>query len=133
MKMWKRFKAKVKRAWGQFKTWFYGILISLGLVVAMPTVAGPISFGWTNATERTDGTVFDPATEQAEIRLYCNGDTDPTFVSLGDANALDVITAPGIYDCYATTVDTDGVESITISNRVIKIVEKAPPNPPVLN
>jgi len=128
--MWQRFKCKTKRAWNRFKAWFYGILVALGLVVALPTVAGPISFSWTNATQRTDGSVFDAATEQAEIRLYCNGDL--AFTSPGDANVLDAIVAPGTYKCYATTVDTDGVESMA-SNTVVKVVEKAPPNPPVLN
>ena len=133
MKSWfRKARTKARKAWTRTKAWVYGILVALGLVVAMPTVAGPISFSWTNATTRTDGTVFDPATEQAEIRLYCNGDASPTFTSPGDANVLDAIVAPGTYTCYATTVDTDGVESMA-SNTVVKVVEKAPPNPPVLN
>ncbi len=132
MTIWRRTKRKVIRVWNRFKAWIYGILVALGLVVAVPIQAGPIHIEWTNAITRTDGSVFDPATEQAEIRIYCNGDISPTFTSLGDANVLDEITAPGTYDCYGTTVDTDGVESMA-SNRVIKIVEKAPPNPPLLN
>ena len=49
-----------------------------------------------------------------------------------DANVLDAIVSPGTYTCFATTVDTDGLESMA-SNTVVKIVENAPPNPPVLN
>lgn len=125
MKVW------FKRQWNKLKTWVYGLFVAFGLIVTVPLMAGPISFSWTNAVERTDGTVFDPATEQAEVRLYCNGATSPTFVSPGDANVLDSVTAPGTYTCYATTVDVDGVESFA-SNSVTKVVEKAPPKPPVL-
>lgn len=128
----KSIKAWFRKTWAKIKKWVYGILAALGLVVAMPTVAGPISFSWINATQRIDGSVFDPGTEQAEIRLYCNGDIAPTFTSPGDANVLDAIVAPGIYTCYATTVDTNGVESMA-SNTVVKVVEAAPANPPVLN
>ena len=58
MKIWTRFKAKVKRAWGQFKTWFYGILISLGLVASpfLLADADDVNLSWNNATEWTDGT-----------------------------------------------------------------------------
>jgi len=125
-------KSKVKSTWNRFKGWMLSILVALGLIVAIPTEAGPISFTWTNPVQNTDGTAFDAATELAEIRLYCNGDTVPTFVSLGSANALDAITAPGTYVCYATAVNIEGTESAP-SNTATKAVLSAPPNPPVLD
>ena len=125
-------KSKLKSTWNRFKGWMLSILVALGLIVAIPTEAGPISFTWTNPVQNTDGTAFDAATELAEIRLYCNGDTVPTFVSPGSANALDAITAPGTYVCYATAVNIEGTESAP-SNTATKVVLSAPPNPPVLD
>ena len=130
--MWKTIKLKTKAAWTRMKSWALAILVALGLVVALPIEAGPISFTWTNPVQNTDGTPFDPATELAEIRLYCNGDLTPTFVSPGSANALDAITAPGTYVCYATAVNIEGTESAP-SNTATKVVLSAPPNPPVLD
>jgi len=125
-------KSKVKSTWNRFKGWMLSILVALGLIVAIPTQAGPISFSWTNPTQNEDGTLFDAPTEQLEIRLYCNGDTVPTFVSPGAAVALDVITAPGTYTCFATAVNLEGTESAP-SGTVTKVVLNAPPNPPTLD
>lgn len=127
-----RLKQKAKAAWVKVKSWWVAILVSLGLLVSIPVGAGPISFSWTNPTQNVDGTTFDPATELAEIRIYCNGDTTPTFVSLGALESLADNVPPGTYTCYATAVNNDGAESGP-SNSVTKVVERAPPNPPVLN
>ena len=124
-------KKRLKKAWEKIKAWFLAVLVGLGLVSA-PLLAGQIGFTWQNASTRVDGTPFDPATEQAEIRIYCNGDTSPTFTSTGAAEALSAITVPGTYTCHATTVDTDGQESAP-SASVTKTVLRALPNPPVLN
>ena len=125
-------KERVKKLWSKTKAFFVSILVALGLLTALPVGAGDISFGWTNPTLNTDGTVFDPATELAEVRIYCNGATTPTFTSLGALESLSDTVPPGTYTCYATAYDTSGKESGP-SNTVTKIVEKAPPNPPILN
>ena len=121
----------MKKLWNRFKVWVYGLLIAIGLITVPMVMAGPIGFTWTNPTQNTDGTLFDAATEQAEIRIYCNGDATPTFVSLGAATALNEITSPGTYTCFATAVNVEGTESGP-SNTVTKVVLSAPPNPPVL-
>ena len=129
--MWNTIKVKTKSAYNRFKGWVLALLVSLGLV-AIPVLAAPISFSWTNATQNEDGTAFDAATEQLEVRIYCNGDTTPTFVSSGSANALDAITLPGTYTCFARTVNLEGTESAD-SNTVTKVVLSSAPLPPVLN
>lgn len=125
-------KDYLKRAWNKTKAWVYALLVALGLIVAVPVGAGAMNFSWTNPTQNVDATPFDPATELAEIRIYCNGDTTPTFVSVGDAVSLEVIVEPGTYVCYATAFSIYGQESGP-SGEVTKVVERAPPNPPVLN
>lgn len=126
-----RIKKKTAALFNRFRAWLLAFLIAIGLI-ALPVLAGTIQFTWTNAIERADGTPFDAATEQAEIRLYCNGDTSPTFISPGAATATaEIIVAAGEYTCYATTVDMDGQESDP-SNIVTKTVLAAIPAPPTL-
>ena len=130
--MWTTFKTKVQSMWARIRAAFISVLVALGLMVAIPAGAGPINFSWTNPTQNVDGTVFDPATELAEIRLYCNGDTTPTFISVGPVTSFGSDVPPGTYTCYATAFSVYGQESGP-SNTVVKVVERAPPNPPVLN
>jgi|VirMetMinimDraft_7_1064189.scaffolds.fasta_scaffold02481_3 hypothetical protein len=120
----------IKKQWNKAKKWWLAVLLALGFAV-IPAGAGTISFTWTNATQNEDGTVFDPATEQMEVRIYCNGDTTPTFVSPGASAALDVITTPGTYTCVARTVNMEGTESAD-SNEATKVVLRSAPLPPVL-
>jgi hypothetical protein len=120
----------MKKQWNKAKKWWLAVLLALGFAV-IPAGAGTISFTWTNATQNEDGTVFDPATEQMEVRIYCNGDTTPTFVSPGASAALDVITTPGTYTCVARTVNMEGTESAD-SNEATKVVLRSAPLPPVL-
>ena len=129
--MWNTIKVKTKNAYNRFKGWVLALLISLGLV-AIPAMAGPISFTWTNPTQNEDGTAFDAATELLEIRIYCNGDPAPYFVSPGAAVSLDVITTPGTYVCFARAVNLEGTESQN-SGTVTKVVLSSPPNPPILD
>jgi len=126
-------KLKLTEWWVRLKKLIVGILIAIGLIAGPILFAGELNLSWTNPVERIDGTVFDAATEQAAIKIYCNGDVPPnhTFISAGDATSLSEIVPPGDYECYATAVDTDGQESFA-SNTITKTVEKALPNPPVL-
>ena len=124
MKIW------MKKQWNKAKKWWLAVLLALGFAV-IPAGAGTISFTWTNATQNEDGTVFDAAAEQMEVRIYCNGDTTPTFVSPGASAALDVITTPGTYTCVARAVNMEGTESAD-SNEATKVVLRSAPLPPVL-
>ena len=126
--MWTKVKLKLAQA----KAWLIALLVSIGLLALPVVVAGPIGFTWTNPTLNVDGTVYNPATDQLEIRIYCNGDTTPTFVSSGVAEAFSTEVPPGTYTCYATAVNVDNVESGP-SNTVTKVVEMPAPEPPVLN
>ena len=129
MKIWKRFKAKVKRAWGQFKTWFYGILISLGLVVAMPIQAVETIFTYIRATEYSDGTPM-PLSEIKETRLYCDGELVSSEPG-ADQNFNPDLT-PGNYSCYAVHGDIFGREGDR-SNIVEKVVLPSLLGAPVLD
>jgi len=126
-----RILSRLASFWARLKKFIIGFLIAIGLIAGPILYAGSLNLEWTNAVERIDGTVFDAATEQAGIRIYCNGDTTPTFVSAGDSTSLSEIVPPGDYECYATTVDMDGLESFA-SNTITKTVDNALPNPPIL-
>ena len=121
-----------KRTWARFKAWFVSILVAIGLAAAPLAMSAPKDFSWSNAAQRVDGSAFDPATEQAEVRIYCDGDTAPTFVSPGASNTFTGEFAFGSHTCHATTVDQYGLESDP-SNSVTFVVTPARPNPPVLN
>ena len=126
-----RIKARLALLWARFKKLVVAFLIAIGLISVPIVLAGTLDLSWTNAVERIDGTAFDATTEQFGIKIYCNGDTDPTFVSAGASTSLSEIVPPGDYECYATTVDIDGLESFA-SNTITKTVERALPNPPIL-
>jgi len=118
-----------RNAWLKFKAWFVAILVVLGLV-ASPLLAAPKDFSWTNPTERMDGSVYDVATEQAEVRIYCDGSL--AFTSPGAANTFTGDLNFGSHTCYATSVDIFGQES-DASNSVTFVVTPARPNPPILS
>jgi hypothetical protein len=126
-----KIKIWIKRVWTKVKLWAYIMLVSIGLI-ALPIEAAEKSFSWTNASQREDGSAFDAATEQAEVRLYCDGDTVPTFVSVGAATTYTGSFSFGSHTCYATTLDTDDQESLA-SNSVTFVLTPARPNPPVLS
>ena len=127
-----KLKDKLKKLWSKLKTWTLALLVSIGILVLPTVVAGPIGFSWENPTRNIDGSVYNPVTDQLEIRIYCNGDTSPTFVSQGDGTSFSADVPPGTYTCYATAVNIDNVESGP-SNTVTKVVEMPAPEPPVLN
>ncbi len=140
MKIW------MKKQWLRFKSWVYGILAALGIVVGGLALAVPVDYSWTNPTQNTDGSVFDPATELAEIRIYCEVDPagfvpetptvsqseTPKAVSLGDATGYTIDHLPGTHSCFATAFDVYGYES-SPSGVSVKVVERFPPNPPDLS
>ncbi len=130
--MWLKFKKWLTNLWQKFRKWFIGILIALGIVAAPIVLSAPQDFSWSNPTTRVDGSAFDPATEQAETRIYCDGDTTPTIVVPGDATTATGDFSFGSHTCYATVVDNFDQES-DASNSVTFVVTPARPNPPVFD
>ena len=136
----------MKKSWQKMKAWVYALLVAIGIVSGGLALAVPVGYSWTNPTQNTDGSPFDAATEQAEVRLYCGVDPvafvpetpsavqseSTTAVSPGDATDLVVDLLPGTHVCFATVFDIYGYESGP-SGTVTKIVERFPPSPPVLN
>jgi len=125
-----KMKAKASRAWARVKAWVYGLLVTLGVVAGAMAAFGTAS--WTNPTQNTDGSAFNAATEQAEVRLYCEVDPSqfvpqkpadvngaarasshtPDHVEQGDAtNARWQRSPAGTFDCFATVLSIYGYES----------------------
>jgi hypothetical protein len=140
-------KAWFKKQWLRFRRWIVAVGVTLGLITAPIVMAVAKDFSWTNPTQRVDGTVYDPATEQAEIRIYCDIDFPafnpqtagasssdvPVGVSPGASTTLTVDgLAFGNHECGATSVDIYGEESF-MSGLVTFVVTPAKPEPPVLN
>lgn len=117
-----------QRQWARVKKWWVGVLIALGLAVPM-VQAVPVDFTYTRATEYSDGTPM-PLSEIQETRLYCDGSLVATEAGADQDFNPDL--NPGIYDCYATHVDTYGRESAP-SNTIQKTVLPGMPNAPVLD
>ena len=127
--MWTRFKTKVSTMWRRFKVWAYGILVALGLVVAITADAVIVDFTYVRAVAYDDGTAM-PLAEIQSTQLYCNGAL--VVSELGADEGFSPELVPGDYTCYATHTDIFGRESIP-SNEVTKQVLPGLPNPPVLN
>ncbi len=125
-----KFRSRAKSVWLRFKSWFVGILIALGLVVGS-AYALPKDFTWTNPTQRVDGSDY-PLSEQAETRIYCDGDASPLIVITDGSEAATSDFIIGNHSCYATSVDTDGQESDP-SNTVTFDIIPALPSAPVLS
>lgn len=126
-----------KRQWLRIKGWAIGILVAIGLIsVPIMGTAGAKDFSWTNPVENTDGSVFNPAVDQREARLYCTDTSDgsqvPVIVVPGAATAHTENFPTGEYQCYATVVSNEGAESFP-SNTITFTVDPLIPNPPVLN
>lgn len=127
--MWKRMRSKTIDMWSKFKFWVYALLVSVGVIIALPAAAVTVEFTYTRATEYTDLTPM-PIAEIAETRLYCNGTLIAT--ELGADESFNPDMTPATYDCYATHIDIYGRES-NPSNTVQKVVLPGLPNPPVLD
>jgi len=129
-KIWASIKSKARAAWARIKGVVYGVLIALGLVTGY-SLAAVVNVSWTNPTSNTDGSPFDPATEQAESRIYCGVDPvsfvpekpadasgsarasshTPTQVTLGAATGAGINLTVGNHQCFATVLSVYGYES----------------------
>ena len=103
---WAWLKAKVITICRKIKLWLYALMIALGVFVAVPGEAEIKTFNWVNPTEYVDGAPLDSADIQ-EIRIYCDNDSVPFIVSLGDATTADSNFIVGIHTCFATAVVND--------------------------
>ena len=127
--MWKSIKQRSAAGWQRFKRWWLSALVSLGILAGGVIYAETIHFSYVRATARIDGTPLALA-DIAETRLYCDGalvTTEP-----GADLGLDADLSLGSHTCHATHVDTAGQESDP-SNIVLRVVNPARPNPPVLD
>ena len=89
------------------------------------------TFDWTPPTERVDGSPL-PQSEIASYNIYCNGGLLGNVVNTTSTDTWQSpqgSTPPGDYLCYATTLDTDGLESAP-SNTKAFIVEPSAPGAP---
>lgn len=124
--MWIKFKRRARAAWHKTRAWFIALLVSLGLLTAIPLEAQTIAFTYTPANSRVDGTPM-LLSEISETRLYCDGALASS--ELGADGDIDADLTIGTHTCHATHVDTDGQESLP-SNVVTKIVLPGLPGSP---
>lgn len=131
MNIFQRIQKRLHGYWLRFKKWVLALLVAVGLIAVPSVFAVTTDWTYTRATLRVDGTPITEA-EIAETRLYCDGDPTPVAVEFGASGALQAELSVGSHDCYATHVDTGGLESDP-SNTVTRVVLPVRPNPPVLN
>lgn len=124
-KWWSKIKAAIKRAVSKVRAWMGGALLALAVIIGGVALAGSKSFIWTNPTANVDGTPFDPATEQAETRIYCGEDVaafvpeqpgtpqtlTPYTVTQGAIATTTKEFLAGEHTCFATVFSVYGYES----------------------
>lgn len=126
----------LKAKWLKFKNWTIGLLVAIGLLSVPLVLSAPTEFTYTRAFEYEDGTLL-PLSEIAETRLYCalNGIGGYSLVEQepGADGNFSADLSPGSWECVATHVGTNSLES-GYSNAVTKVVlPSVPPKAPVLN
>ena len=102
------------------------VIALIALVFPAVSLAEVKTFLWSNPTANTDGSLFDPAVDQAEVRIFCNGVLTVTANNGSESVTHDF--APGTYDCVARVVATNG-EISGDSNPVNFTVAEPVPNP----
>ncbi len=126
--MWKWIKRQSVSAWRHARAWTISALIALG-IISGALYAETVGFSYVRATLRTDGSALALA-DIAETKLYCDGVLVTTEAG-ADQNISANLTI-GSHTCHATHVDTAGQES-DASNIVLRVVNPARPNPPILD
>lgn len=117
---------------------------ALLFILSAVAIAAAVTFNWSNPTANTDGTVFNPATDQLNTRIYCDQDINafvpesPNLPQLylsfaraqGAATSTTEANDSGAVRCFGTVTSNDGWESMP-SN----LIRDTPsiPNPPVLS
>lgn len=124
----------LKRVWERFRAWILSVLAALGLVTAAVVISAPTTFTYDRANQYSDGTAL-PVDQIAETRLYCRQGGDYQLVASepGADGDFQVDLTPGNWECVATHVATNALES-GYSNAVTRtVLPTVPPNPPLLN
>lgn len=124
--MWERFKIRTTRAYLRFKKWIISVLIAIGLITPAILYAETVTFTYTPATQRSDGTAL-PLSDIKETRIYC--DSVMIISEPGADGDIDVDLGLGTHTCHATHVDINDIESLP-SNTVVRVVIPAPPGSP---
>ncbi len=127
--MWNWIKQKSAAGWGRFKRWWIAVLTSVGIIAGGAIYAETVGFSYVRATLRADGSALALA-DIAETRLYCDGALVTT--EAGADQNISANLGLGSHTCHATHVDTAGQES-DASNVVLRVVNPARPNPPILD
>lgn len=107
-------------------------------LVLLLLIASPVlfayqnkTFTWTPPTQNTDGSpLLDAAI--ASYNIFCNGSLLGTVTNTGNTQqwtSPNGSLPPGTYDCYATTVRIDQVESDS-SNTINFLVPPSTPGEP---
>lgn len=99
------------------------LLIFFTFFLPISAFGEAVTFSWTNATLRTDGTPLLPA-EIVETRIFCNDNL--LIAAPGDANSATVEMGAGSYSCHARHVDQNGARSWK-SNTVSKTISEDDP------
>lgn len=113
------------------RLWYLFLLLPSMVFGALPFLP---HFSWQPPTEYVSGDPLDPATDLAEYRLYCDGDTTPIQVVQAPATELVVpkgVFDPGTHTCHLTAVDIALQES-DASNSVNFTVAADRPKAPVV-
>lgn len=113
----------IRKVWQKLRIAFLGLLASLGFVAV--ALAIPKTMSWSHPTERVDGTPLSLA-EIAETRIYCDG--APPIVIAAPASSY-VYAEGGTHTCYATTVDTLGLESDPSNTITFEVLPSKPSAP----
>ncbi len=109
------------------KWWVLPLLLLSSIVLGYQNK----EFNWTPPTQYEDGSPL-PDGEIASYNIYCNGSLLGNVVNAGGTNTWtspDGSLPPGTYDCYATTVASNGLES-EASNTVNFTVSPSNPAAP---
>lgn len=141
--MFERARAWISRKAKQLRAWVIGLLTALGLIAVPLVLAAVASVSWTNPVQNTDGSAYNAATEQLEVRLYCDVDPasfvpespgnpqalTPDEIVSGDATGTTFSKSPaGTYDCFATAVSIYGYESDPSNVAAVTFIPTVPPN-----
>ena len=98
------------------------ILITLLLLPGIALAQHTFTFSWTDPTQRTDGSTFNPGTDLKSYRLNCTGpQTIETVVTRANTTSVtgnqrryvwsNAATASGTYSCRMRAIDTGDRES----------------------
>lgn len=112
------------------------IRITVLLLLALPAgTLAEITLAWKAPLERADGSAITNQ-EIEGYNIYCDGDTAPTHSQENTPTrdekweVPDSLFSPGDHSCYATTVDTGGLESVPSNSVLFTVAPQEPDDVP---